>query len=425
MSKKINILIFPAESENAFEIQQSLKYSTRFEAYGASSQRGYAPYIFGKRFSILPNIKEKEFIKEINNLIEQENISFIISTHDETCLYIAKEQKKINATLIGSSQYCADLCREKIKLYNALYQDYFCPKTFKNPIEVDQWPVFIKPNIGQGSVNSYRVDNIEQLIKKYKEINNPVICEYLPGEEVTVDCFTNKNEELIFIGPRSRKNIKLGISFDSNTIEASKEIIDIANKINYKIRPHGIWFFQIKQSSSGDFKLLEVSCRASSGIGLYRQAGINIPLLAAYDAIGMNVKILKNNIQISMKRQLKSKYVLNHSYNNIYIDYDDTIIVNNKVNISAMSLIYKCLNENKKIFLITRHTGNLKEHMKKYCIPELIFEKIIIIKGEEKKYLHINDKNSIFIDNLFSEREEVSRNLGIAVFDVDAIDALI
>ena len=425
MTKKIKILIFPAESENAFEIHQSLRYSTRFETYGASSKEGYASHIFKENFYLLPNFKEEKFIQKINEIIDKENISFIISTHDDTCLYIAKEQEKINAKLIGSSRYCAEICREKIKTYKILSKEYFCPQTFKDPDEIDQWPVFIKPNIGQGSVNSHRIDNIDELLEKNRTINDPVICEYLPGEELTVDCFTNNMQELVFIGPRTRENIKIGISFSSKTIELTPEIIDIAYKINLKIRPHGIWFFQLKRNSSGAFRLLEVACRASSGMGLYRQVGINLPLLAAYDAIGMNTKIIKNNFPISMKRRLKSTYSLAYPYRNIYIDYDDTLITDKKVNTIAISLLYKCLNENKKVFLITRHAGDLKEHMEKHCIPESIFEKIIIIKDASKKSQYITEKKSIFIDNLFSEREEVSKNLGIPVFDVDAIDALI
>jgi aspartate 1-decarboxylase len=44
---------------------------------------------------------------------------------------------------------------------------------------------------------------------------------------------------------------------------------------------------------------------------------------------------------------------------------------------------------------------------------------------EEEKFKHIEKEGSIFIDNHFLERAQVHKELGIPVFDVDAIESLI
>ena len=49
----------------------------------------------------------------------------------------------------------------------------------------------MKKDNDQGGRNAYKVQNKEEL-EIYSLIENMIICEYLPGEEVTVDCFTNK-----------------------------------------------------------------------------------------------------------------------------------------------------------------------------------------------------------------------------------------
>ena len=46
-----------------------------------------------------------------------------------------------------------------------------------------------------------------------------IICEYLPGEEVTVDCFTNKNHKLLFCNPRAADRMLAGIDVHARRIE--------------------------------------------------------------------------------------------------------------------------------------------------------------------------------------------------------------
>lgn len=422
---KAKILIFPAEAENAFEIYHALRFSTRFEVLGASSYPGYANLLFPKHFDNLPKISDASFLPIFNHFLKEKEISFIIPTHDDVALYLAEQQPHIHATLIGSDAACARLCREKKRLYSALAHEEFCPIIYHQPEDVDHWPVFIKPNRGQGSIGSFRADNPAVLQRLWHETTDPIICEYLPGEEFTIDCFTDRHGRLLFIGPRTREVVKMGISFVSRPIPLDAEIKKIAKILNTILQPRGIWFFQVKRSRTGILKLLEAACRAASGSGLYRQLGVNTPLLAAYDAIGMDVSILKNNFPLTMRRRLHSSYVIVHPFHAVYVDYDDTLIIDGQVNAMLMQFLYTCKNHGKDLFLLSRHPGDLLQDMQKFCIPHHLFSEIIHIKGGEKKSSFIRKKDAIFIDNLFTERADVLNMLGIPVFDVDAIEIFI
>lgn len=330
----------------------------------------------------------------------------------------------LKAKLIGSNSHCANLCRSKKSLYELLREEPFCPQIFNLPEDVTQWPVFIKPNKGQGSVGGAKADDLITLKHLWKITKDPVVCEYLPGEEFTIDCFTDRHGELLFTGTRSRDIVKMGIAFVSRTVNTDDETRKIANTLNSIIKPRGFWFFQTKRSRTGLLKLLEASCRAAGSMSVYRQLGVNLPLLAAYDAIDMDVKIIKNDIPLTMRRRLHSSYTIEHQFDSIYVDYDDTLIINNGVNTQLIAFLYSCRNQGKRIFLLSRHDGDLFADMEKYCIPLGIFENIIHLKNSEKKSFFIEDKNSIFIDNLFSEREDILREAGVPVFDVDAVDGL-
>ncbi|GHU31286.1 carbamoylphosphate synthase large subunit short form [Betaproteobacteria bacterium] len=423
--RKTNILIFPGEAENAFELFQALRYSTRFAVWGASSRPGFGNLLFPRYRDDLPNIGDSDFLPVFNRFLAENEIALIFPTHDDVALYLAEHGESLNAGIIGSRRACAWLCREKKQLYAALRDEPFCPLIHANPAEVDNWPVFVKPNKGQGGVGCFRVDNHNELTRVLAQTPDPLICEYLPGQELTVDCFTNRHGELLFAGPRSRDVVKMGVSFVSRTLPLTPAIEKIATALNSLLKPRGLWFFQTKEDAQGQARLMEASCRAAGAMSVYRQLGVNFPLLAAYDALGMDVRILKNDMHLTLRRRLESRYIIDCSYRTVYVDYDDTLVVDDKVNTLLMQFLYTCLNQGKRLVMLSRHSGDLREDMRRFRIAPELFDQIVHLPEGANKPDFIDDKNAIFIDNLFCEREAVLRQTGIPVFDVDAVEALL
>lgn len=424
-SDKIKALIFPGEAENAFELFQALRYSTRLEVWAASSRPGYGSILFPRYRDDLPNIYDDDFLNVFNIFLEINHIDLIFPTHDDVALFLAEHSNELKAKVVGSNAECAKVCREKKILYSELAHESFCPATYSTPEEVGSWPVFIKPNRGQGSVGGVRADNMEALRNHWQQTPDPVICEYLPGEEFTIDCFSDRHGNLLFIGPRSRDVVRMGIAFESRIVPVNEAMQTMAQALNSIFHPHGLWFFQVKRSIKGELKILEISCRASGTMSVYRQIGVNLPLLAAYDALGMDVRILKNNVQLTMRRRLHSSYVIDHEFTTVYVDYDDTVIVNGQVNALLMQFLYECRNEGKRLVLLSRHAGNLDLSMRSFRVFPELFDDIHHLTAEERKSDFINCKNAIFIDNLFAEREDVLTRTGVPVFDVDAVEALL
>jgi hypothetical protein len=128
---------------------------------------------------------------------------------------------------------------------------------------------------------------------------------------------------------------------------------------------------------------------------------------------------------MTMRRRLHSSYVVEHRFSTVYMDYDDTVIVDGKVNAGMMQFLYECRNQGKRLILLSRHPGDLAAHMQKFCIPAELFDQIVHLKNSEKKSGFATDKDAIFIDNLYTEREDVLRQTGMPVFDVDAVQGLL
>jgi len=427
MVDKVKVLIFPAGSEIAHDINSSLKYNLHVELFGASGKPDNARLIYDGDHYFEDNfyITSPDFLERFNALLQKYSIDIIIPTHDTIALYCAEHRGEIKAKVLTSAHETALIAREKRLIYNVFRNTGLCPAVYTPPFKGISYPVFLKPNIGEGAKRSLVCDDEESLIYNIK--NNPdlLVCEYLPGEELSVDCFTDKDRRLLFIGPRTRERVQMGISFHSSSVPLTNEIKRIAEIINNKLNIRGAWFFQIKKDKKNKLKLLEFAVRQSSTMGLYRQAGVNFALLSIFDLMDIDVKILINDYPIELERSLYNRYRHGFEYSKVYIDFDDCIVIKDTVNEVAIRFLYYCRKTNKKVILLTKHKHNISDTLDKYKIHRGLFSKIVGIKEDEHKVSYITGKDSIFIDNYFFDREAVKNKLNIPVFDVDAIESLI
>ena len=145
----------------------------------------------------------------------------------------------INARIVTSDVNTVNICRSKLKTYEYLKDEVFIPKYYNNIDDVNNYPVFIKPKVGQGAKGTKIIESKQELQLFFNEKN--IICEYLPGDEYTIDCFTDKNGILKYLNIRSRDRIRTGISVRTTRINITSEIKNIAQKINNKFNFNGAW----------------------------------------------------------------------------------------------------------------------------------------------------------------------------------------
>ena len=115
----------------------------------------------------------------------------------------------------------------------------------------------MKPDDGQGGKGTHIAHDREELSFHLRKAPDLLVTEFLPGEELSVDCFTDFNRKLLFVGPRTRERVQMGISFRSTAVPVTEEIRRIAQAINDAVRLNGAWFFQVKKDRDGRYKLLE------------------------------------------------------------------------------------------------------------------------------------------------------------------------
>ena len=426
MNKKINVLIFPCGAENAIEAYYALKDVVNIKLFGASGRSDHGEYIYENYIPNVPFINTEEFLPCLNQLIEKYEIDVVIPTHDDVVLKLAENEKNIKAKILVHGYHQAVICRSKKLTYEQFKGEDFCPEIYNSTSDIKCFPVIVKPDKGQGSKGAFLAKSEKDLINSDFNFEEYVVCENLPNEEITVDCLTNYKGELTFIGPRLRSRINNGISARSSTIPLCEEIKSIANIISNRLKLNGLWYFQLKKDINGKYKLLEVSLRISGTMNLYRVKGINFPLLAVYNSLLYDLNILENKFNLEVDRALVNRYKHDIDYEHIYIDFDDTITRGLRVNSEVIGFLYNSINNGKKLYLITKHRHNIFDTLDNLKIHSKIFESVIHLNPESNKADYIEfKKKSIFIDNSFDERIKINKELGIPVFDVDAINILL
>jgi hypothetical protein len=427
---KHRALVYPCSSGIGIEIYNSLKNNKDIELFGLNvGEKSKGFYVYENYYNFISYGDIPNFILLIKKFIFDHDIDTIIPADDNTVMIFKKEESNLGVKVITSPYETSCVARSKLTTYDLLYDIVKTPKIY-NLNNIINFPVFVKPDNGAGGVDSYKINNIRQLNDVYTD--NHIICEYLPGDEFTIECFTDLDRKLLCSIPRSRSVINNGLSVSTKLLFNRKlisEIYKISEKINSKLVFQGSWFYQLKYDKHNKLTLLEISTRLPGSASLIRNYGINLILLSICLHHGNNVKIPEiKNMNVFNYKIYKNYYncFSLSLLNNLYVDFDDTLIVNRKVNLDIISLIYKFKNSKKNVYLITRHKYDIFDSLKYYCIHENLFTEIIWINNKKiKKSDYIKD-GSIFIDDSFGEREEVlNSNKNIFVFDVDSIEILL
>jgi hypothetical protein len=419
-----NILVFPCGSEIGLEVYRSLNELKEVLLFGASSVDDHGKFCYKNYFGGIPFINEPSCIDSLAEIVSKFNIDAIYPATDLAVNVLKRNENLLGCVVISSKLETTEVCLSKEITYEILKNIIKTPEVYELPIS--QFPVFAKPKIGYGSRGAKKIENANALEAHLIEFPNCIITEYLSGKEYTVDCFTNFRGELQFIMPRERARILNGISVSTSSYLNDKvEFETIARKINGILEFSGPWFFQVKRNNFGELVLLEIASRFGGSSSIWKAIGVNLPLLSIFNIFKIDVKFIENQYYVEMDRSLNNSFYIDFKYNHLFIDFDDCILIGNKININAVKLIYQCINNEIIIHLITRHKNeDLLKVLKKFKIFDL-FDSIIHLKNGELKSDFIQYKDAIFIDDSFSERHSVHNELGIPTFGPESIKCLI
>jgi carbamoyl-phosphate synthase large subunit len=416
------VLIVPGGTEIALELRQALAWCKEVELYSASaSVSNHAPFVFAKHL-YLPMVMETGWLETLQQIIERESITHIFPAHDDALLALAENADNVNAKVVTSPFETCQITRSKQSTIQRLETVVPTPRIFSSPAVVDSFPVFLKPDRGQGAQRTDCARDAEELKALLRSDSDRIIMEFLPGQEFTVDCFSDRERGLLYARGRERRRIRHGIAMDSAFVP-DERFYDYAVRISAELKFHGAWFFQVKEDSQKQLRLLEVAPRIGGTSCLSRVCGVNLPLLSLYESERITVSIEAAGYMACVDRALISRFQTDIVYRTIYLDFDDTLLVRGLVNTDLLKLLYQALNKGIRLVLLTRHSGDIQNTLKHYRLNSL-FDEIIHLRPGEQKAAAIREKEAVFIDDSFSECMAVRKSLGIPALTPSMIEVL-
>jgi carbamoyl-phosphate synthase large subunit len=418
-----NILVFPGATEIANEIFLALRGNKDIRLFSAGAAvSNHAPFLF-RHHTVVPMVGEPGWVEALKDVIARHGIDAIFPAHDDALLALAERQAELPAVVLAPALETCRATRSKSRTYAQLQGRLATPRVFSPEEAAAHLPLFAKPDVGQGSQGARRVDTLADL-RAVLEAGKPyVLCELLPGKEYTVDCFSDRQGRMLYARARERIRTRSGISMATRFVELAG-VREMAQAIQEQFAMQGAWFFQVKEDAEGRPVLMEVAPRIAGAMALSRASGVNLALMTVYDRAGRVVSPPTTRIDVELDRALVNRYRTTLTYSTVYVDLDDTLLVHGKLNLTLVRFLAQCLNQGVKLVVITRCAMDPDKLLRERRMHEW-FNEVIWLRDKEPKSASVRDSQAIFIDDSFSEREEVAKNAGIPTFDPSTIEALL
>ena len=423
VTEKRNVLVLPGGTEIGLEVRNALANRKEVALFSAGAGgSSHAPFAF-RVHDVVPDVSDPAWFDELLRVVRLRSIDYIFAAHEDVLLEVARRRDELPAVLVASPTETLEIARSKRLTYEALGDVVRVPRVLDPSDRTLAFPVFVKPDRGAGSRAANPITTAAQLQAALETDEEMLVLEYLPGDELTVDCLSDRERGLVFCGPRFRARIRAGISMDSYPVDAP-EVVEMAEAIASRLELWGAWFFQVRQAVDGEWCVLEVGARVGGTMTVSRARGANLPWLSILEWERAPFEVLLNDVSVRTDRALVNRYQTDLEYGTVFVDLDDTLVVDGRVNVDVVRFLYQARNQGKRIVVITRHAGNPEETLRGLRLAELA-DKVVRLDRQASKVDAIDVVDGILIDDSFGERKAVASALGIPTFDANMIEVLI
>jgi len=168
------------------------------------------------------------------------------------------------------------LCDDKVNLGN--YLEYLGMKRPQPITDPTEFPVFIKSRFGSGSLFAHKVNDQEELSFWRNHIPEPVVQEFIAGQEYTVNMVSDKDAKVVGVLPIRRMRIRGGLSVLTES-ERIQELEDGCVGLATALGLVGVSNIQAIVKD-GVITYIEVNPRFASGsMPTAVASGLDIPLI--------------------------------------------------------------------------------------------------------------------------------------------------
>ncbi|MFL6353878.1 MAG: ATP-grasp domain-containing protein [Bryobacteraceae bacterium] len=233
-------------------------------------------------FYLVPRCTDPNFIPEIQQICEQEQVHLVVPTIDpELPAYAAaREQFRKQGTAIAiSSPDTVRICNNKILTHEWLVaQGVPVPKQAAPEVvlaDSRDWllPLVVKPIDGSGSLGVRTVTSFGELAALVSKSNGVIVQECIQGAEYTINVFLDREGRCLCAVPHFRMEVRGGEVSKGVTVK-SREMMHLADTI-VESMPGACAALNVQcfSTAAGDLKVIEINARFGGGYPLAHRAG--------------------------------------------------------------------------------------------------------------------------------------------------------
>jgi carbamoyl-phosphate synthase large subunit len=296
--REMNILI-TAASRRVVLIQGFVNALKRLGIRGHVITTDMSPLSPGLYFSdshyIVPLTTDRRYIPIIKSICFKERIRLLIPTIDDELPLFGAQADKFLATGVRvavSSAQTNIICNDKHLTARFLSERNIPAANTWLPSELDftrlTFPLFLKPRSGRGSVGAHLIADEHELRFFLNYVPDPVVQEFLPGREFTIDLLADFGGKVISVVPRERLVIRSGVS-DRGRTWNHRGMIDLAIRTAEALEIRGPANIQVMLHND-HASIFEVNPRFSGGIPLTLAAGADFPTWLVEMCCGRRVR---------------------------------------------------------------------------------------------------------------------------------------
>lgn len=205
-------------------------------------------------FHVIPKASDSLFLAELKSIITKLNPDLFIPAAPQELSVIADAD--LPCRVLISPKETIATCASKRKTLD-FFREIGVPNESYFNAQNAQFPVFCKPDGGTGSADTRRVDSSAELQIILQHSQNMLVMPFIEGVECSVDCFCDKDGDLIGYVARKRLQTKGGVATKGITIKIPRlnSYLERITRGTPFIGPFNVQLFVKKDGSLSFFEI--------------------------------------------------------------------------------------------------------------------------------------------------------------------------
>src|SRR5689334_17315104 len=208
-------------------LRRQSEIAVRIIGVDINQEKQIAGSSFCDRFYKVPKAVDPQYIPCLLQICASEGVQILFPIIDIELEVLAGVRELFRAHGIHVWVSCPETvltCNDKYQTYQFFRRhDIATPQTWTADEALAQiadlrCPLVVKPAQGVSSIGVFVVHTLPELTSALEQGDQPLVQEYLPGREYTVDVLMDEESRPIAVVPRERIEVKAGISYKGRTV---------------------------------------------------------------------------------------------------------------------------------------------------------------------------------------------------------------